>query len=89
MPAYEIRISQGSNASNYVLDLPNEAMARDEVIAIFGDLARDFARQLLQDPWNIEILDPARRRVLKLTAHAEFGSAPADRRSSSSECAQT
>jgi hypothetical protein len=89
MPTYEIRISQGSNASNFVVDLPNEAMARDEVIAIFGDLARDFARELPQDPWNIEILDPARRRVLKLTAHAELGSAPAYRRSSSSECTQT
>jgi hypothetical protein len=44
------------------------------VIAIFGDLARDFARELLQDPWNIEIVDPARRRILKLTAHAELGS---------------
>lgn len=59
MPTYEIRISQGSNASKYAVDLPNEATARDEVIAIFGDLARDFARELLQDPWNIEILDPA------------------------------
>ena len=74
MPTYEIRISQGSNASKYAVDLPNEATARDEVIAIFGDLARDFARELLQDPWNIEIVDPARRRILKLTAHAELGS---------------
>jgi hypothetical protein len=74
MPTYEIRISQGSNASKYAVDLPNEATARDEVIAIFGDLARDFARELPQHSWNIEILDPARRRILKLTAHAESGS---------------
>jgi hypothetical protein len=85
MPTYEIRISQGSNASKYAVDLPNEATARDEVIAIVGDLARDFARELLQDPWNIEIVDPARRRILKLTAHAELGSPD---REDGDQCAQ-
>ena len=48
MPTYEIRISQGSNASNNAIDLPNDATARDEVMAIFGDLARDFVREVPQ-----------------------------------------
>ena len=88
MPTYEIRISQGSKASNHAIDLPNDATARDEVMAIFGDLARDFVREVPQVPWIIEILDPAGRRVLKLTVHAELGS-PASRHLSSSECIQT
>jgi hypothetical protein len=52
MPTYEIRISQGSKATKYAVDLPNEVAARDEVIAMFGDLTRDIVRELLQDPWT-------------------------------------
>jgi|ERR1700682_420632 hypothetical protein len=70
MPNYTIHIHQGSHTNSQPVSLPDVGAARREAIAMFAELARDIAGDLLID-WRIEVIEPAGRTVFRLGILAE------------------
>jgi uncharacterized protein DUF6894 len=72
MPTYTIHIHQGSRTNSHPVSLPDVDAARREAIAMFADLARDIASNLLSRPdWRIEVIEPAGGTVFRLGILAE------------------